>query len=104
MLFHGMPRSEAVEVAIARWVERLGNVFDRIQHCNVRIDRPHQHERTSRFQIRIELGIPGEEIVVSHHGADADVYVALSEAFTSARRRLIDRAQIRRGDVKHHAG
>jgi len=98
-----MQRSEAFEAAIARWVERLGHVFDRIQHCNVRIDRPHQHEHTSRFQIRLEIGIPGDEIVVSHQGTDADAYVALAEAFTSARRRLIERVQIRRGQVKTHA-
>jgi ribosome-associated translation inhibitor RaiA len=102
VLFHGTPRSEAFEVAAKNWVERLGNVFDRIQHCNVRIDRPHQHDHTSQFQIRLEIGIPGEEIVVSHHGADADPYVALAEAFTTARRRLIDHVQIRRGQVKTH--
>jgi len=97
VLFHGMPRSEAVEAATARWIERLGNICDRIQHCTVRIDRPHQHDHTSHFQIGLEIAIPGDEIVVSHHGAETDIYVALAEAFTTARRRLIDRLHIRRG-------
>lgn len=97
-----MPRSEAVEAAVAQRVERLGHVFDRIQHCNVWIDRPHQHDHTSHFQIRLVIGIPGEDIAVSHRGADADVYVALAATFTKARRRLLERVQIRRGDVKTH--
>ena len=102
VLFHGMPRSEAVETAIERWVERLGHVYDRIQHCNVWIDRPHQHGHASRFQIRLAIGVPGEELAVTHHGAEADVYVALADAFTTARRQLQDHVQIRRGEVKAH--
>ncbi|MEO6776922.1 MAG: HPF/RaiA family ribosome-associated protein [Kofleriaceae bacterium] len=97
VLFHGMDRSEAVEAEVARWVARLDHIYDRIQSCRVTIDRPHQHHHDARFQVRIELGLPGEDITVSQHGAHADAYVALSDAFTTARRQLHDRIQIQRG-------
>ena len=103
VLFHGMPRSEAVELAIARSVERLDHTYGRIQHCSVRVDRPHLHDHTSHFQVRLAIEIPGQELAISHNATDRDVYVAVSYAFTAARRRLRDRVQIRRGEVKAHS-
>jgi ribosome-associated translation inhibitor RaiA len=100
--FHGMTRSEAAEAAIGRCVENLVRVHDRIQHCHVWIDRPHQRSSHVPFQIRIMLTLPGGEIAVSHDPGDADVYVALGDAFEIARRQLRDYVKVQRGEVKSH--
>jgi hypothetical protein len=44
------------------------------------------------FEVRIDLRIPGHELVVNHKD-DEDVYVALREAFASMVRRLEDTAR-----------
>lgn len=98
-----MAPSPTVEAAIATWVERLGHVFDRIQHCQVWIDLPHRHRRRgSQFQVKVSLAIPDAVSIVGHDSHD-DVYLAIASAFAAARRQLLDHAQIRRGEIKHHA-
>jgi len=97
--------SPAVEVAVARWVERLECVYDRIQRCHVWIDLPHRHQHQgARFQVRIALSIPGREIAVVHDPGRREVhdnvYPAIADAFSAVRRQLQDYAQIRRGEVK----
>jgi ribosome-associated translation inhibitor RaiA len=91
--FHGMAPSAGVETAAAQWLSRLTRAFDRIEHCRVSIDPPHQHRRHGpAFKVSVMLHVPGHEIVASRepgriegHG---DVYLALADAFTAARRRL----------------
>lgn len=54
----------------------------------------------------IKLAVPGETLVVSHGRSDdpahEDCYVAIHDAFRSARRLLQDYARIQRHDVKSH--
>jgi cold shock CspA family protein len=51
--------------------------------------------------VRIDLKVPGGEIVVNHDHHQ-DVYVALRDAFAAARRRLEDVLRRTRGEVKAH--
>jgi ribosome-associated translation inhibitor RaiA len=100
--FRGMDPSPAIEAAAATWVARLDHVCDRIQRCHIWIDQPHRHRRRgASFQVKIDLAIPGAEIVVTQDG-DEDVYIVLSDAFVAMRRQLQDNIQIRRDDTKHH--
>jgi ribosome-associated translation inhibitor RaiA len=100
--FRGMTPSAFVEVAAATWLERLSHVYDRIQHCHVRVELPHRRRRGLPFRVTLTLAIPGSDSVVVH-GERTDVYLSIADAFLAARRRLQDLTQIRRGEVKHHA-
>jgi ribosomal subunit interface protein len=101
--FRGMAPSPALEDAVATWIARLDHVDDRIQRCHVWIDLPHRHHRRgASFQVKISVAVPHADAVVSQDEHD-DVYLALANAFAAARRQLQDHAQIRRGDIKHHA-
>lgn len=68
---------------------------------------PAHRNKGAPFDVRIDLTVPGGEIAVrserAEHAEHADVYVALRDAFDSARRLLQDYARERRGDVKRHA-
>ena len=100
--FRGMSPSPTVETAIARWLDRLDNVHDRIQHGHVWIEKPHRHQqRGSQFEVRAVIAIPGHEVVVSQH--HDDVYLAVADAFMSARRQLLDYTRTRRGAKRHAA-
>jgi ribosome-associated translation inhibitor RaiA len=100
--FRGMAPSPSVEAAVSTWMERLGHIHDRIEHCHIWIDVPHHHRRRGAdFQVKVALTIPGADVVTHDHGDD--VYLVLAHAFLAARRQLQDHARIRRGEVKHHA-
>ncbi len=101
--FHGIDHSDAVELAVQRWVARLEHMYDRITKCGVVIAQPHRSQRQGReFQISIVIEVPGGEIVTNHVRHE-DIYVAIADAFRNARRQLHDHVQIQRGYVKHHA-
>ncbi len=93
--FRNLPPSEAVEAAVRERAGRLDRFFDRIVACRVVVEAPHQHHRKGRlYHLRIDLTVPGEELVVSRepaeHHAYEDVYVAIRDAFDEARRQLED--------------
>lgn len=94
--------SEALETRIRDKAKKLDEFFEHIMSCRVVIEQPHKHHQQGKqFNVRIDIGVPGSEIVVNHDHA-TDVYVALRDAFDSAKRRLEDYARKIRGDVKKH--
>jgi ribosome-associated translation inhibitor RaiA/cold shock CspA family protein len=105
--FRDMDSSPALEERIRDWTDKLERVFDRVDRCEVVIERPHKrHRQGQRVHVRITLSVPGPDVVVSHDhaldGAHEDTYVALRDAFLAARRQLEDRARRLRKDVKLH--
>ncbi len=105
--FRNMDPSKAVEAKIRGKAEKLERYFDRVVSCRVVVESPHRrHHKGSLYNVRIDIGVPGKEIVVNHTGsknhAHEDVYVAVRDAFNAAARRLEDHARKVRGEVKSH--
>jgi ribosome-associated translation inhibitor RaiA len=108
--FRNLAHSDAVEMRIQEEAGKLRKYFDRITSCRVMVEAPHRHHRRGdSFHIRIELGVPGRELVVSHEpglsaakrgedtprhkgdeidGAHQDAYVAIRDGFRAMRRQL----------------
>ena len=94
--------SEALETHIREKANKLDEFFKHIMSCRVTVEVPHKHHQQGKqFNVRIDIGVPGSEIVVNHDHAE-DVYVALRDAFDAAKRRLEDYARKIRGDIKKH--
>jgi ribosome-associated translation inhibitor RaiA len=101
--FLDMSPSEAVEAKIRERARGLERYDDQIQRCDVWVGSPHGHHRKGNlYAIRIRLTVPDDEIAVDLQPAEADVYVAIRDAFDAARRRLEDTQRRRRGRVKAH--
>ncbi len=105
--FRNMDPSEALEANVRGKAEKLERYFDRVVSCRVVVESPHRrHHKGKLYNVRIDIGVPGKEIVVNHSGpknhAHEDVYVAVRDAFKSAARRLEDHARKMRGEVKSH--
>lgn len=123
--FRNMDSSPAVETRIREEAEKLSEFYEDIIGCRVMVEIPHQHhQRGKRFHIRIDLTVPGGEIVTKHtpslHDSlqqieiekrkkeheiaapNKDIYVAIRDAFKIARRQLLDYARRQNGEVKHH--
>lgn len=95
-------KSDALETHIRDKAKKLDEFFDHIMSCRVVVEVPHKHHHQGKqFNVRIDLGVAGGEIVVNRDHAE-DVYVALRDAFDAAKRQLEDYVRKLHGDVKKH--
>ncbi len=100
--FRNMDPSEFIEAKVLEKISKLEQVHQRIDSCNVVIEAPDQHHHKGKlYHVRIDLNVPGKEVVVSRqhskdHGHE-DVYVAIRDAFGAARRQLDDHARKQSG-------
>jgi ribosomal subunit interface protein len=105
--FRGVPRWERAETEIRERAAELERFFDRITSCRVAVEAPHLHRQKGQlYHVRIDLTVPGREIVVKRdpaaHQEHQDLYLAIRDAFRAARRQLQDYVRERRGLVKAH--
>lgn len=121
--FRGIESSAALEANIRTHLDTLETYCQSIMGCRVMVEPAHRHHAAgNRYHVRIDLTVPGEEIVVTHepslHATAQDVdssratkqdetdperkhaYVAVREAFDIARRQLQDYVRRQRGAVK----
>ena len=123
--FRNFASSEWIEQRVRDEVARLERYYPRIIGCHVLLELAHRHHATgNRFRVRIELALPGGDIVISHepdlHATAQDeaveksarqmevapehkhLVVTIDDAFETARRQLQDFGARQRGDVKTH--
>jgi ribosome-associated translation inhibitor RaiA len=123
--FRNMSPSEALDALVRERAAALETYYAGTMACRVLIEIPHRHhESGNRCHVRIDLTVPGDEIVVTRepnlHGTLKDLAtsemskeaegqsihvhaaVAVREAFDVARRQLQDYARRQRGAVKVH--
>jgi len=107
--FQNLDPSTAVEKSVRKYAERLDRFYPDIMSCRVTLEASHKHQHKGNlYHVVVDIKIPGDEIVVSRapddEQAHEDIYVAIRDAFSAARRQLQDRAAIRRGHVKRKVG
>jgi ribosomal subunit interface protein len=101
--FHGLERSDAVEAHVRERIAALERLFPQMTGCRVAIELPHKHhQQGKRFDVKIEITVPGRELVVNREHQHEDVYVALRDSLDAAKRQLDGFARTQRGEVKHH--
>jgi len=97
--FRDMTPSPALQAAVERWAERLGQLSTRIVSCHVAVEKPHRHHtHGSGFRITLTLTVPGASIAASRDHLDP--YVAVADAFRAARRQLVHHVDVQRHFVK----
>jgi Ribosome-associated protein Y (PSrp-1) len=100
--FHEVAHSDALENHIREKAQKLEQFYSALIGCKVVVDQPGLHQHKGKpFNIRIDLTVPGGEIVVDRQ-KNEDVYVALRDAFDAARRKLEDYGRRQRLEVKTH--
>ena len=119
------PLKEA-EAWIREAAAKLENLFSQIMGCRVELQLPHRHHKKgSLYHVRIDLTLPGGEIVVRRepslssrarhlkepelkkhaevNTSHKDLRRTIDDAFKAAGRRLQDHARRQRGDIKRRA-
>src|SRR6266542_5481047 len=125
--FRNMEPSQEVESWIQEEAAKLDTYYGRTTSCRVVVETLHSHHRSGNpFHVRIDLGVPGEELVVKHqpslHGSmkrvrepkrvkrldvqapHKNLHVTVRDAFRAAKRQLENYARRKRGEVKRRAG
>ncbi len=89
--FRNMTPSDAIIDYANTRAKTLFRVCDRITHCRVTIEMD-SRRGSPVFHVRIELAIPGEDVVVhrdaTDHSAEEDVVLAVKGAFNLAKKQL----------------
>ena len=107
--WHHVRPSDALAEEVRAEVERLEKLYGRITGCAVTLEEPSRHHRQSgsAYRVRIELSVPGGQVVVGRapprSREHADLYAAVKVAFREARRRLQDHVRRLDARVKAHA-
>lgn len=105
--FRHMDTSPALEARIRQRAQELEHFYNRITSCHVTVESRRRQRQGNLFEVRIDLVVPGREIVVGRergvNHAHEDAHVAVRDAFDAARRRIEDHVRHERGDVKVHA-
>ena len=105
--FRHMDPSPALEAAVRGRAQKLEKFCDEIISCRVVVESPHKHHHKGNIHhLRIDVTVPGREIVVKRapddEHAHEDPYVAVRDAIDSMRRQLEDYMRKKRGQVKLH--
>jgi cold shock CspA family protein/ribosome-associated translation inhibitor RaiA len=123
--FRNMKPTEQVEKWIRAGAAKLDTLYSQLMGCRVMVEIPHRHHKAgSLYHVRIDLRVPGGEIVVKREPSlsgparqsgkratkknmetqvpHKDLRTAVDDAFKAAARRLQDYARRQRGDVKSH--
>jgi ribosome-associated translation inhibitor RaiA len=105
--FRNLGHSEAIEAKIQERARKLGSFYPHIMSCRVAVEALHRHHvQGNHFHIRIDVKVPGGELVAGRepdeHHSYTDVYVAIRDAFDAIRRQLEDHARLQQGKVKAH--
>jgi cold shock CspA family protein len=116
--------SPEAELRIRLEAAKLETFYSRIMGCRVEIESPHRHHRHgSPYHVRIDLTLPGGELVIKHEPSlrtrarqsgelklkkhlevsapFKQLRLAIAEAFKKAGCQLQDYVRRQRGDVKH---
>ena len=106
--FRDMDPSAALEHEAEQALRKLQAHHDRLTACRVVIQAPHKHRhRGRRFQVTVEVAVPGREIVVARSHEDRasheDAHVTLREAFRAALRALDNHITARRAGEREGA-
>ena len=100
--FRGIDSSPAIREDVHAKLTKLETFYDRITSCRVLIEASHRrHNKGNLYHVRIDLRVPGNELVVkrdpAQHAEHEDVFIAIRDAFNEAKRQLQDHIQRQRG-------
>jgi len=88
----GMAASPAIVGLLHDKVKSLEHFQRHIMNCRVIVSKPHRHhDRGAEFEVSVEVRARGHLDVVVNGQCDADIQVAVRDAFDAVVRKLTER-------------
>ncbi len=101
--FRHMESSPAVETRVRELANHLGTFSDRIQGCRVVVDSPHRHHHQGKvFNVKVQLTLPGDDVVVE--AAIAGAHGGLAQRAEPARETVVTDGRARAAGPAAEAG
>lgn len=94
VIYRNLEPSEVLTERILEKIHKLEHKFERMIGCQVVVEQAHHHQNKGNlYSVRIDVTLPGGELVVSEHpGKDPEmhdkVYAAMNSAFSAINRQL----------------
>jgi len=101
--FRGLEPTDSLKDLILEGIEKLEKVYPNLISCRTVVadDTPGRHSGQT-YRVRLELGIPNHTVIVDKSDPDSiehkDVGQAIREAFSIARKRLLEMKERQRGE------
>ena len=97
--FHGIDHSDAAEANIRANVAKLEKINSQISGCRVAVEGRNHCAETHKvsLRVRIDVTVPGSELVVTEEPATVDLKGATQKAFKTMERRLKEHRERKRG-------
>ncbi len=124
--FRNIENPKGLEIYVQAEAAKLERFFNRVSSCRVVVERPQKAASSKLYHVRIDLGVPNEQLIMKHaptlHGTQQDMKEAKSkkeaesvlahkepkraihEAFEEMGRQLQDYARRQEGAVKPKEG
>jgi ribosome-associated translation inhibitor RaiA len=98
IVFRDLAPTRTMDEYIRSHIEYLEAHVPQVLACSVALESPHRHKQQGRhFRVRIDLTVPGAELVVDRCPDDSteeeDAYRAVDDAFDRALRRVAERGR-----------
>jgi ribosomal subunit interface protein len=94
----------SLEGEIRARAAKLEQFLPEMMSCHVTVEAEgNRHHQGHRYVVRVDVHVPGDELVTGEHHAQQNIELAMHGAFDAMTRKLEDYVRRRRGQVKHHA-
>jgi ribosomal subunit interface protein len=105
--FRDVEPSDRIRARLEEEIAKLERYCDAIIRCRVVVEVPHKrHESGNLYHVRIDVTVPGQELVVSRDPPKKqkreELETAVVDAFGAMRRQVEEYSRKRRREVKHH--
>lgn len=105
--YRNVEPSRTVERHVLKGMDTLASMASHAISCEVMVEqRNPRHRLGNLYQVRIDLSLPGDRVVVSRtppeHQEHETLVTAINDAFQQLRRRLVDTQEVGQGKVKRH--
>ncbi len=107
LTFRNMTSTPALEAAVHEGAAKLEAVSKHLLRCRVVVELPHRSQLHGKHvHVTIDVSGPGQVLIIrrdpQQHQENEDAYVAIHDAFASARRKLLDWEHKHDGKVARH--
>jgi ribosomal subunit interface protein len=103
--FRDIDPIESVRAYVEERVAKLHTFHPNILSCRVALEGPHRHHlHGGHFRVRLDIAIPGEEVVVGRDAPDKrsheNLYAAIDDAVENMKRALKERLRRHRDGAR----
>jgi hypothetical protein len=93
VVYRGVAPQPLLEADVQRWHQKLHRCGIQPVDCRVTVESPSARHQQNGYEVRIELRLPGDDLVISEHHHGDEVRPVARRAFAALNRQLRERVK-----------